>query len=630
MVTLNKSRINHLSQFKSEAEMSLSSISDDFIKTLPHHPGVYSMLDKQGQVIYVGKAKDLKKRVSSYFSQRSGQSPKTQVMLSHLRSIRLNLTRNENEALLLENNLIKDLRPRYNILFKDDKSYPYIRFSERDQYPKLSYYRGRKKGLKNRYFGPYPTTSSVKKTLKLLQKLFLVRSCDDHVFANRSRPCLEYQIKRCSAPCVGYINPSDYQRSISHAVLFLEGKNEKLIKVLSQPMERAVAALDFESAARYRDQISALRQVQEKQYFNRSIKETDILACVSNGTQVCVEIMQIGQGLERGSQHYLAKAPVETGTGEILAAFLSQIYLKVGTTRAIPATILVNQKPEEHDYLESALSNKSGRRVTIRQPVRGESKRHLESALKNARLRLQQSTKKISYRQQMKHLRAWFKLKFSIQRIECFDVSHLYGDSTFASCVVCGREGLMRDQYRRFKLQGIKLGDDYAGLSQAVKRRYQRLINEQQPLPDLLLIDGGKGQVNSVKKTLAELGKPIPVIGIAKGPARKPGKESLIFNNKVHHLSLGGECPALPLIQLIRDEAHRFAITAHRLARSGKMKQSTLEDIDGIGAHRRKNLIRYFGGLQKIRQAGVEELAMVPNINRCLAERIYGHFNESL
>ena len=605
--------------------------SGNFIRSLPHQPGVYCMLDEDGNTLYVGKAGDLRKRVGSYFNRGQSHSLKTRAMLAQVGNISVTVTHTENEALILEDNLIKDMRPRYNILFRDDKSYPYIYLSLEQQFPGLRYHRGARRG-KGRYFGPFPSAGAVKKTLNLLQRLFLLRSCEDTVFSNRSRPCLQYQIKRCTAPCVGYIDAQVYRTDIEHAMMFLEGRNEQVIESLSGPMQHAAERLDYESAARFRDQISSLRKVQEKQYITGAAGDIDIIACATDASLACVEVFYIRGGLNLGSKTYFPQHGKGSSHAELLSAFLTQTYLKDNVERRIPREILVSDQPNDHVLIEKALSNRAGYSLKIKHKVRGNRAKWLSMAVQNSGLSLKQRlAQTTNYRRRLRELQSALGLEQQIERIECFDISHSHGEAPVASCVVFGTEGSVNKEYRKFNIKNIKAGDDCAAMRQAVKRRYLRLIRAEARLPDLILIDGGKGQTSVAREELEEMQQGrIPVIGVAKGRSRKPGTESLIIAGERRSLRLEESSPALHLIQHIRDESHRFALNAHRQRRSTTRKTSMLQDIEGIGSKRRQHLISHFGGLQGVARAGIDDLSAVPGINKNLARKIYDRLHSSL
>ncbi len=606
----------------------MSFDSKTFLKSLTSRPGVYCMQDEEGKVIYVGKAKNLKKRVSSYFNRSQPDSPKTMVMIKQVESIEATVTHTENEALILENNLIKSYKPRYNILFRDDKSYPYLYLSSNHDYPHFRYHRGALKG-KGKFFGPYPGAGSVRRTLNLIQKLFLIRSCEDSVFANRSRPCLQYQIKRCTAPCVETISQEDYQNDIKNATLFLEGKNEDVIKGLTEPMQRASDALEFEVAARLRDQIRSLRDVQEKQHITSEGGDIDIIVCAINGNQACIQLTFIRSGLNLGNRNYYPQHIEEQSESDLVKAFISQFYLNENKQQKFPAEILLSHDFDDVDLVENVLAEKAGKKVKLKANVRGERSKWLSMAKENVVLTLKQ--KLASNKSQHKRFEALQRLlsfKEPIEQMECFDISHTQGEATVGSCVVFGTDGPMSSKYRQFNIENVKGGDDYAAMSQVIRRRYTRLVKEDARLPDLILIDGGKGQIGVARKELYELQLThIPILGVAKGPSRKPGLENLILALENKTIDCDSSSPALHLIQHIRDEAHRFAITAHRQRRKKKRGRSKLEEIEGIGNKKRQSLIKHFGGLQGVAKAGIDDLARVSGINKNLAQKIYDTFH---
>ena len=598
-----------------------------FVKNLTPRPGVYCMHNEAGQVIYVGKAKNLKRRVASYFSRAQADSPKTRVMVRQIRHIEVTVTHTENEALILENNLIKTCKPRYNIYFRDDKSYPYLYLSTEHGFPLFRYHRGALSG-KGRYFGPYPNSGSVRQTLNLLQKLFQVRSCEDSVFANRSRPCLQYQIKRCSAPCVDYISSQDYARDIRHAVLFLEGKNEAVIKALTRPMQGAAERLEFELAARFRDQIRALRDIQEKQHRAAGGGDMDIISCAVVGNQACIQRVFIRGGLNLGSRGYFPQHIEEQGEADLIRAFLGQYYLARGR-RPGASEIIISHAFAGLELMQAVFSEQFDKKIRIKTQVRGERARWLKMALDNAALTLKQrQAANRNQQRRMADLQKLLGVKDDIEQLECFDISHSQGEAVTGSCVVFGRDGPLNAKYRQFNIENVTRGDDYAAMNQVVRRRYTRQVRENARLPDLIVIDGGKGQIEVATAALGELQLGhIPVLGVAKGPARKAGQEKLILAYDNNTLRLGTDAPALHLLQHIRDEAHRFAITAHRQRRKKKRGRSRLEEIAGIGHKRRQNLIRHFGGLQGVAKAGVDDLAMAPGISKSLARKIYDVFH---
>ncbi len=594
-----------------------------FLKTLTSKPGVYRMVDSSGEVIYVGKAKNLSKRVGSYFS-RSQQAPKTRAITAQIAHIEITVTHTENEALILENNLIKQLKPRYNILLRDDKSYPYIYLSA-DRFPRLSVHRGAKRG-KGQYFGPYPSAGSVRETLNLLQKLFLVRQCEDSFYRNRSRPCLQYQIKRCTAPCVGLVSQEAYADDVHHAVLFLQGKDNQVIDALARRMESASLALEFELAAHYRDQIVSLRRIQEKQYVsNDQAGDVDIIVADIRDGLGCVQVFYIRGGHNLGNKTFFPKHPADIESAELLSAFLPQFYLG----RQVPDEILINQPLDDSAWLAETLSEQGGGKVNIVHNVRGDRARWLKMAIANVEDALTRRLhSKAGLQQRFEALQEALAMDETPQRLECFDISHTMGEATVASCVVFNEEGPLKTDYRRFNIEGITGGDDYAAMEQALSRRYKRLKQGEGKLPDILFIDGGKGQLAAAARVLEELQVTgVTLVGIAKGPERKPGLETLFLFGCKQPIILPTDSPALHLIQHIRDEAHRFAITGHRQRRAKARGTSSLEGVPGIGAKRRRDLLNRFGGWQEVARAGVEDLAQVNGISRELAQRIYDHFH---
>ena len=588
-----------------------------FLKSLPGHPGVYRMLNAQGEVLYVGKARHLKKRVSSYF-RRSGLSDKTQALMAQMRAMEYTVTNTETEALILEFHLIQEHKPRYNILLRDDKSYPYLHLSKED-FPRLSLHRGPQRAA-GRYFGPYPSAWAVRDSLNLLQKLFRVRQCEDNFFRSRSRPCLQYQIKRCTAPCVGLIDKAAYQRDVHDTVLFLEGRSSQVIDDWVARMEQAAAGLDYEQAALTRDQIANLRRVQERQYVSGERGDLDIVACVARNGVGCVQVFFVRAGRNLGNKTYFPDG-TDMDTAETLTAFLTQYYL----SREVPAEILVNQPPEDADLLAQVLSEQAKRKILITSKVRGERARWLALAVTNAEQALDaRLASKAGMAQRLLALQEALQQDELPARMECFDISHTLGEATVASCVVFDGEGPCKSDYRRFNIEGIEPGDDYGAMRQALTRRYTRLKQGEARLPDILFIDGGRGQLNTAQQVLDELQiGDITLVGIAKGEGRKPGLERLFLPGRDTPLILPAHSPALHLIQQIRDEAHRFAITAHRQRRGKARTTSVLEGIAGMGPKRRQQLLKQFGGLREVARAGVEDLTKVKGISRQLAQLIY-------
>lgn len=594
-----------------------------FVRNLTERPGVYRMLDADGEVLYVGKARNLKRRVGSYFN-RTLTDRKTIALVAQIRGIEVTVTHTEAEALILENNLIKRYKPRYNVLLRDDKGYPYIYLSSQEEFPRLSYHRGARRAP-GRYFGPFPSAPAVRETLNHLQKVFPVRQCDDSFFRNRSRPCLQYQIKRCTAPCVGLISPKDYQEDVRHAVMFLEGKSGAVIDELVKQMESAAERLEFEEAAKLRDRIAALRTIQERQYITGERGDLDVVACASEGGITCVQVFFFRSGHNLGNKTFFPKAPPDEPVENVLAAFLARYYLG----RQPPREIIISHPIAERSLLEEALSRDAGRKVSVRTNVRAERRRWLDMARTNAEHALQaQLVTRAGMQRRFEALQEVLGLERIPQRIECFDISHTQGEATVASCVVFNREGPVKSDYRRFNIEGIAAGDDYSAMRQALTRRYTRLKQGEAVLPDLLLIDGGRGQLAQAQAVLSELEvEGVALVAIAKGPARKPGEETLFLGDDPTEYHLPPTSPALHLLQQIRDEAHRFAITGHRARRARARTTSVLEAIPGLGPKRRQGLLKHFGGVQGVARAGVEDLARVPGISHTLAQQIYETFH---
>lgn len=586
------------------------------LATLPNLPGVYRMLDAEGSVLYVGKAIDLKKRVSSYF-QKSDLSPRIQLMVRQIAAIETTVTRSEAEALILENNLIKALAPRYNILFRDDKSYPYLMLSAH-AYPQMAYYRGELK-RPHQYFGPFPNSYAVRESIQILQKVFRLRTCEDSVFANRSRPCLLFQIKRCSGPCTGEIGEEAYREDVRNAAAFLQGKQSELIDGLTRRMMAASEALEFEKAAELRDQVQALARVQEKQFVssNHSQLDCDVVAVVLEEGMVCVNLVMIRGGRHLGDKSFFPNNPDDTDASANLEAFLAQHYLGA----PLPPVIIVNA--QIGDTLRDYLVEQAERRLAIVSNPIGERRVWLEMAEKNASLALsQRAATRATQNARLSALVEALELE-QAQRFECFDISHTMGEATVASCVVYDKGAMQSSEYRRFNIETAKPGDDYAAMREVLTRRYSRLAEGEGVLPDVVLIDGGKGQVGIACEVLSELGLQLPIVGIAKGEERKPGLETLILPYLQKTIQLPRDHPGLHLIQTIRDEAHRFAITGHRARRARARTLSTLEDIPGIGPRRRQLLLTRFGGLRGVKAASIEDLARVEGISHTLAEAIY-------
>ncbi len=587
------------------------------LASLPLLPGVYRYFDKQGNVLYVGKAKQLKKRVSSYF-QKTNISPRIRLMVSHIARIETTVTRSEAEALLLENNLIKSLKPRYNILFRDDKSYPYIVLTGQE-FPRLTYFRGTP-NRQHQYFGPYPNAQAAKDSSQLLQKIFRIRTCEDSVFNNRTRPCLLHQIHRCTAPCVSLISKEDYQADIRNAVLLLNGRHQEVEQTLRAAMEQAAEAMHYEQAAVLRDQLRDLHVVQQKQFVESTGNTTDadIIAVMQLDEAVCVNLAMMRGGRHLGDKSFFPDHAEGLTLPEVLSAFIAQHYL----SRSVPSILLVNLECVD-DALVELLSDQAGRNVRIALPQSGDKKQWLEMAEKNALLALQQRAMQQGGQQlRLDTLRELVGLP-DLQRIECFDISHTMGEATQASCVVYEDLDMRSAQYRRYNITGITPGDDYAAMRQALTRRYEKLAAGEGARPDLVLIDGGLGQLHIAMDVMHELGlNDLALVGVAKGVERKVGMEQLIFPDR-EAIRLSSDNPALHLIQQVRDEAHRFAITGHRAKRGKARMVSSLAEIAGVGDKRRRNLLTHFGGLREIQQASVEQLCQVEGISKALAEKIY-------
>lgn len=605
-----------------------------FLTKLPGEPGIYRMLDDEGTVLYVGKASNLKKRVTSYFNKQN-TGVKTRSLVTQIASIEISVTRSETEALLLESNLIKALRPKYNVLLRDDKSYPYIHVSNHPQFPRVELYRSKKKPLSGDFFGPYPSVAVVKETLVTIQKVFKMRTCRDSYFNARSRPCLQYQIKRCTAPCVDYITPADYRQLVNDAMRFLQGKCQVILDELTQRMDEAVNQLNFEEAALLRDQIKTLRLVQEQQAVVQLRGDADVIAIDVRPGFACIQCVTIREGQVLASNSFYPKVP-DIGLDETLEinelwqqtfeAFIGFYYLD--SPERIPALIITNQTLTDHRALEEALTQLRNKSCKLQVNPRGIKSRWMDFAVNNLRISVaEHDSTQITIRARYQALEQLLGLSDPIKRMECFDISHTQGEATIASCVVFDENGPRNSEYRRFNIEGITPGDDYAAMDQAITRRFKRLV-EIQSLPDVLIIDGGKGQVGVAKKVLASLNiTEVTLLGVAKGPARKAGWEKLILVNEAREFTLPEDSKALHLLQHIRDEAHRFAITAHRKKRQKVRLDSTIESIEGVGAKRRQALLHRFGGLRDLSKASVEEIAKVPGINANLAQRIYQHFH---
>ena len=598
---------------------------EPFLAQLTTRPGVYQMYDAAGGLLYVGKAKNLKNRVTSYF-RASGLTGKTMALVARIHDIQVTVTTTERDALLLEHNLIKEYRPPYNIDLKDDKSYPYIYLSSDDKWPKLGFHRGPKR-KKGEYFGPYPSAGAVRSTLHLMQKVFKVRQCEESYFRNRSRPCLQYQIGRCSGPCVGLVSDEEYSKQVENSALFLSGKSQEVMKRLADDMEAAAEKLEFEKAAELRDQLQRLQQVQSTQGIEGSRGELDLLAANVAHGQACVQVLFVREGRVLGSRTYYPALKLEEDEAAVLDAFLPQFYLSGRQT--IPQEVVVSHRPANADLLEETLIEQSKRKVVIKHQVRDARARWLQLAKQTAESNLESF---ISGKQTMagrlEALRRELDLELTPTRMECFDISHSSGEATVASCVVFDSNGARKADYRKFNIEGITGGDDYAAMQQVLERRYRRLSKGEGTLPDVLFIDGGKGQVTQAKQVLEQFElTSVKIVGVAKGATRKAGFETLVDGDTGAESQLRGDNPALHLIQQIRDEAHRFAISGHRGRRNKARRQSTLEGIGGVGAKRRRDLLRHFGSIRGVENASVDELCKVDGISATLAQTIYDHLH---
>lgn len=597
-----------------------------FLKSLTTRSGVYQMYDAENVLLYVGKAKNLKNRVASYF-RASGLSNKTMALVAKIVDIQVTVTTTETDALLLEHNLIKQYRPDYNILLKDDKSYPYIYVSNEDKYPRIAMHRGAKR-KKGDYYGPYPSAGAVRESLHFLQKVFQVRQCEDSYFKNRSRPCLQHQIGRCSAPCVEHVSEKEYAQQLQRTTLFLKGRSQQLMSDLADDMEQASTELAFEKAAELRDQITYLQQVQTDQSIEGVRGDLDIICAALKAGKACVQVLFVRAGRVLGSKSYYPSLQLESSVAEVLGAFLPQFYISAHT---LPSEIIVNAMPDDGDVIESAFSDYAKRKIKLLSRVRSNKARWKKLAEQTAEQNLEaRLAEKNTATQRLLQLQEVLELESLPQRMECFDISHISGESTVASCVVFDSDGPKKSDYRKFNIEGITGGDDYAAMEQALTRRFKRLKSGEGKSPDILFIDGGKGQVSQATSVLDKLDiTGIEVIGVAKGEGRKAGLETLIMANGDEKVNLPSTSAALHLIQHIRDEAHRFAISAHRLQRDKRRKSSVMESIPGVGAKRRRELLRFFGGLQGIKGASIDELKKVPTISAKLARDIYEHLQNT-
>ncbi|GGA73147.1 UvrABC system protein C [Neiella marina] len=604
--------------------------SKSFLRRVTQSPGVYRMYDSEREIIYVGKARNLKNRLSSYFRTQQ-LNRKTRALVAQIASIEVTVTLSEADALILENNLIKAHRPRYNVLMRDDKSYPYILLSEH-RHPRLAFHRGPKRH-KGSYFGPFPSGGAVRHSLKLLQKVFAVRQCEDSYYANRSRPCLQYQLKRCSGPCVaGLVSDDDYLKQVEHTQLFLQGKHQQLIEQLMSAMEQASMALEFERAAQIRDQIQSLRTIQEQQGVSGETEEIDVFATAYEHGLCCIQVLSIRNGQLLGSRSYFPKIPAETEHDEILESFIMQYYLSHNSERHVPAIVVTELPSDRNSIIAEALATVTERSIQLRQGQRGEAKKYLELAKTNANTTLANKlADRTTAEQRFSQLQQLLELEKPIHRMECFDISHTQGDQTVASCVVFNGQGPANGEYRRYNIKGITAGDDYAAMAQVLTRRFKKL-DDPSKVPDLLIVDGGKGQLGKAQEVLEQVSWPngceAPLlIGIKKGDKRKAQFDSLLLSETWETIAVDATEPAMHLVQHIRDEAHRFAISGHRQQRGKVKRTSTLEQIPGVGDRRRQALLKNFGGLQGIKAASVDTLSKVPGISKSLAQQIYDHFH---
>ncbi len=604
---------------------------EHFLKHVSNHAGVYRMYDLNQNLLYVGKAKNLKKRLSSYF-RKTGLSIKTTALVKKIQQIEVTITHTESEALLLESNLIKENQPPYNILLRDDKSYPYIYISSQDAYPQIVLHRGAKR-KKGKYLGPFPGAGAVRDSLQFIHKLFKIRTCEDSYFSNRSRPCLQYQIKRCTAPCMAYISEARYQADINHAMMFLEGKSNLLIENLVEQMEVAAEKLDFEKAAINRDQIRMLQKVVEKQYISGDDRDVDIVACYCNGSQACVQVFFIREGRNLGNRSYFPKLPEALSETEVLSNFISQYYLQQQGAQQQTSEIILSHEVDDMQAMQQAITERLGHKIRLSYQVRSDRARWITMALNNAQSALKaRMNSRSGMLKRFEALQKILQLDELPTRLECFDISHTFGEATVASCVVFTLEGAYKQDYRRFNIEGIEPGDDYAAMRQALQRRYTSLKKSKDKkenesaakMPDILFIDGGKGQLRQAVEVMDQLQiDEVLLIGVAKGEGRKAGLEKLVFSDGREDLYLPEDSIAFHLILNVRDEAHRFAISGHRAKRDKARRTSPLEAIPGLGPKRRQNLIKHFGGMQGVKPAGVEDLAKVPGISRNLAQIIY-------
>ncbi len=593
-----------------------------FLKKLTNSPGVYQFFDATGQVIYVGKAKNLRKRVSSYFSRQLDK--KTQTMLAKVVNIEVLLAASENDALLLESDLIKSLKPRYNIVLRDDKSYPFLYLSTQQRFARLDFYRG-KKQEQGEFFGPYPSASAVRENLALIQKLFRLRQCSDSFFKHRTRPCLQYQIKRCTAPCVGLVSEAEYSQQVAHTIGFLRGKSHEVMDNITGLMEAAAKRLHYEEAAHYRDQIDQLRRLQNQQTHLSGKRNIDVIGVAQYAGRIGFTVLSIRDGRMLGKRSYFPKLPLVSELGEALSAFIAQYYLNTVRQNDLPQKVIASERITDRLWLQNALQSKLSSKLVLSDQKTAASLAWQKMAVTNTLEALRHFVaEKSQVAEQLLALQESLSLSYPIQRIECFDVSHTQGEATVASCVVFNEAGSAHQDYRRYSISGITSGDDYAAMRQALERRYARLKREAAKLPDLLIIDGGKGQLHAAAEVMETLQiSGLALLGVAKGVERKPGAETLWLYGQEKPLSLRPDSIAFHLIQHIRDEAHRFAISSHRAKRAKARSQSLLQSIQGVGVARRQRLLTHFGGLQGLMKASVQDIAAVSGINAALAEKIF-------
>ena len=594
--------------------------AEEFISRTETRPGIYRMLNDKGEVIYVGKANNLRNRLRSYF--RGAHDSKTQAMVNRVAGIEVVVTHSGIEALLLENQLIKKLKPRYNILMRDDKSYPYIHISTHEEFPRFSYYRGGRSS-RGRYIGPFPNGRAAKHTLYYLQKIFRLRLCDSHMFSNRTRPCIQYEIKRCSAPCVGFIDGDSYRRDARLAQLVLRGRDRRVQERLTKEMEAAAEDRRYEDAAGHRDRLRELRTVTANQHVSRERGDFDVFACALSAGQCCVQLFMFRNGINLGNRAFFPKAPEGSGASEILGRVIGQFYER----HPPPTRIVIDGAVPEDELLTKALSERAGRKVFLLMKPRGDYSRIVKLVRDNANSALsRQLASRQTIGQQLEALGQLLELEESPLRLECFDISHLGGEETVASCVVFTEEGSCRQDYRRFIIRNVKAGDDYAALESALRRRYSRILNESglAGLPDVVFVDGGAGQVGRAQALFAELGlSEIKLAGIVKGPRRDPTGDRLVFPDKRADIPLHANPSALHLVQQMRDEAHRFAVAGHRGRRTKERKKSPLDSVPGVGAVRRRRLMAHFGGLQGLKEATAEDMAAVAGISTALAGQVH-------